>query len=249
MRNQNTRLPEGSRPGVLYIAFGDSYRAEAIHSAASLKLHSPSLATALFTDVESAEGPFDFQRQIHPVHPRIKVDLLHESPFKRTLYLDSDTEVVGDISDLFDLLDRFDVGLAHDFTRKRLRWSRAIPEYSEIPCGFLEMNGGVILLGHGPGARQFLQLWQTYFHRYKVVTRGWDQASLRIALWRSDARVVMLPVEYNVRSAAHRQRAARRVRSGEEPDTMRPRILHWRHLRTRRLWWRRFLTRARPYRF
>jgi hypothetical protein len=150
------------------------------------------------------------------VHPRIKVDLLHESPFKRTLYLDSDTEVVGDISDLFDLLDRFDVGLAHDFTRKRLRWSRAIPEYSEIPYGLSEMNGGVILLGHGPGARQFLQLWQTYFHRYKVVTRGWDQASLRIRSLaeRCPRCHVARRVQRPKRSASTTRGQARPVRRG-----------------------------------
>ena len=59
---------------------------------------------------------------IKPQHIRSKVDFITSSPFKKTLYLDSDTVVVRDITDIFDSLDRFDVAVTHDYARKRTKY-------------------------------------------------------------------------------------------------------------------------------
>ena len=45
-------------------------------------------------------------------HIRAKVDYLPETPFAETLYLDTDTRVLGDLGDLFRLLERFELALA-----------------------------------------------------------------------------------------------------------------------------------------
>ena len=232
--------------GVLYIAFGDYCVAEAVHSAASVRAHNPRLATALFGDRDVPDGAFDVVRRIVPEHFRAKVDFLHESPFAQTLYLDSDTRVVGDVTDVFGLLGRFDVALAHDFARKRRRMSAVMPEYAAIPYAFPEMNGGVVLYEPQGPAAAFLRTWRERFHQYREVTNGWDQASLRVALWESGVRVATLPDEFNVRSAAVRRRVGKMSRT-TEPDLLHPRILHWHGLHEPGGVLRRFSAKHRPY--
>jgi hypothetical protein len=87
---------------------------EAVHSARSLRRWSPDLPATLFTDValdaESARA-FDRVETIfadeHPL--KLKVRLLQASPYRQTLFLDSDTEIQRDVAPLFAALD------AHDF--------------------------------------------------------------------------------------------------------------------------------------
>jgi hypothetical protein len=235
------------RDGLLWIAFGERYVSEAEHSARSAAAAAPMLARALLADREPATGVFDVVRRIEPGHIRAKVDFLAESPFARTLYLDSDTRVVGELADVFELLARCDVALAHDFARKRQRFAREIPAYAAIPYAFPEMNGGVLLYSRASAAIQFLERWRELFHQWKHVTQGWDQATLRIALWQCDLRLCTLPPEYNVRSAAVRARMAKLARSGAEPALLEPRILHWHGLDRKPRFWSRLSPKYRPY--
>jgi lipopolysaccharide biosynthesis glycosyltransferase len=89
-------------------------------------------------------------------HIRAKLDLLAQSPFDESLYLDSDTRVVYDLRDVFDVLDRCDVAMCHDFARKRSTMAQLVPEYAAIPYAFPEFNGGVILYSRSEAARQRL---------------------------------------------------------------------------------------------
>lgn len=234
--------------GVVYVAFGNRYVAEAVYSAHSLRRHCPGLSTVLFTDKPLAETPFDEVKVVEVGHIRAKVDLLAQSPFERTLYLDSDTRVVYDLSDVFDVLDRFDLALAHDFARKRQTMASRIPEYAAIPYAFSEFNGGVILYGRSPGATRFLELWRQRFHQYKDQTQGWDQASLRVAAWESGAQIMTLPPEFNVRSAAVRRRVGKSVAAGTNPGVMVPRVLHWHGLHEEK-WWHRFSPKYRGFKY
>lgn len=52
-------------------------------------------------------------------HPRSKVDALARTPFTRSPYLVAYTRLVADVRDVFALLDRFDIGLAHAHARNR----------------------------------------------------------------------------------------------------------------------------------
>ena len=110
--------------GILYIAFGDAFTKEALLSAESLKRYMPDTPVALFTNKE-IESPFvDIVKVVKIKHSRSKVDLVAETPFEKTIYLDSDTLIVRDISDMFEILDRFDVGFNHDYARKREKYSK-----------------------------------------------------------------------------------------------------------------------------
>jgi len=191
--------------GVLYIAFKKSFVKECLFSAESLKKHNPNIPIALFTDQEISSPYIDIVKVIKAKHTRCKVDYIGDSPFEKTLYLDSDTIVVRDISDVFDVLDRFDVGVTHDYARKRENYC-CIDEYKEIPYSFSEVNGGFMAFNNSIASKEFLALWKEKFYKYRKQTSGWDQVSLRISLWQSKVSMVHLPPEYNIRSKEIREK-------------------------------------------
>lgn len=211
--------------GVLYIAFGEKHILQASNSAKSLRRHSK-VPIALFCNAKPDEGIFDQVRIIEAAHKRCKVDFIYESPFDNTVYLDSDTGVQRDISDVFELFTRFDVCGTHDHARKSSRWF-TIEEYASIPYAFPEYNGGVLGFRKGERAAALFKLWRDKFYEYRERTNGQDQASLRIALWQSEARIATLPPEYNVRSEAARQKIIKRSRNGRDESLLKPRIYHW----------------------
>jgi sulfur relay (sulfurtransferase) DsrF/TusC family protein len=213
--------------GVYYIAFGDKYVEESAFSARSVKEHC-GLKTAICCDAITDEQreAFDIVTLIDADHARVKVDYLEKTPFERTLYLDSDTLVLEDISEMFKILDKYDVAMTHDFARKRHKWSGLIPEYKDVPDGFSEFGGGLVLY-HVTRAQEFMELWKFYFYKNFKKTNGWDQASLRIASWKTKNLIYVLPPEFNVRSASNREKSDKTVELEGGLHPLRPRIYHW----------------------
>jgi hypothetical protein len=212
--------------GVLYIAFGERYVREAIYSASTLRAHSD-VPVTLFADRDVASPDIDRVEVFEPTHKRAKVEMLPRSPYDRTLYLDSDTRILDDVSPLFDLLDRVDIAAARDYVRRSHRWAAAIPEYAAIPEVFGEFNCGVLLYRRSEATAALLEGWNATFQRYRHLTRGQDQASFRMAMWSSDIRYGVLPSEWNRRSAFRQWKTASRARRAGVPLPWRPRILHW----------------------
>lgn len=215
--------------GILYIAFGDSFTKEAIMSYRSLRRYMKNVPVCFMTDSLDRLADLDDKNlikvKIAPRHIRSKVDYVYFTPFKKTVYLDSDTVVVRDISDIFESLDRFDVALTHDYARKREKYATLIPEYSEIPYSFSEVNGGVFGYVANDRTEEFLLLWKEYFYKYFKQTNGWDQVSLRISLWKSAVQLYHMPFEYNIRSKANREKQDRfKHEFGEQH--MAPRVYH-----------------------
>ena len=189
----------------------------------------PTVPVCFMTDeVDRLEGINDpnlIRAKIIPQHIRSKVDFVDKTPFEKTLYLDSDTVIVRDISDIFDSLERFDVALTHDYARKRTKYSKLVPEYEKIPYAFSEVNGGVFAFSKNERTEKFLTLWKQYFYKYYQQTNGWDQVSLRVSLWESDVSMFHLPFEYNIRSKGNREKQDRfKHEFGEQH--MAPRIYH-----------------------
>tara|TARA_R110001592_G_scaffold206045_3_gene456737 strand:+ start:2090 stop:2851 length:762 start_codon:yes stop_codon:yes gene_type:complete len=213
--------------GFLYIAFGDAFTKEALMSIKSLKRYNNE-PVALFTDSDKTdefEGLVDIYGKIEPKHIRAKVDFISKTPFNKTVYLDSDTLIVRNISDMFDVLSRFDVALTNDYARKRTKYSKLVPEYKEIPYAFSEVNGGIMAYNDTQATQTFLAMWREYFYKYFKETNGWDQVSLRVALWRSNVRIHHFPFEYNIRSKGNREKQDRfKHEFGEQH--MAPRIYH-----------------------
>ena len=124
---------------------------------------------------------------------RSRIDAMAATRFERTLHLDADVLAVADIRDVFDLLDRFDVALAHDQARNspaaNAVWRRA------LPAAFPQFNGGVIAYRRTPPVLEFLRLWAATMRETGMRK---DQPSLRELLWDSDLRIATLPPEYNL---------------------------------------------------
>lgn len=186
--------------GAIYLAVGQEYLEEARISARSVKRFMPELKTVLFTDTMPLDQDvFDEIIQLETVHPRPhlnKLTCLMESPFTQTAFLDTDTFVCGDFSELFDLLDHFDIAMSHD--RRYYDW---FPENTSVPDAFREFNQGVIVFKqsaklHRTFAQAFLWAERIYSGTERKPT---DQPPLRIALYLSDIRIATLTHEYNCR--------------------------------------------------
>ena len=96
--------------GVIYIAYSQKkYIDEAIFSATSVKKHNPNLSITIFTDYELKNNCFDIVKKLPPNNFkfRCKQDFLKNTPYEKTLYLDTDTYVNDNIEDLFNLLPIF----------------------------------------------------------------------------------------------------------------------------------------------
>jgi hypothetical protein len=191
----NQRMTEDNNKfGIVYIVSGEFHTAAASQSAISVRTTNPELDIDIFTDVAADENLFDKVHKIPTGHMRSKVDWLPKSRFEKTLYLDSDTRVVDDITPLAELLDRFDIALAHGHQRHGARqnifWNES------IPASFPQINGGVILYSGRPNVRAFLEHWSRSYHKAGF---KWDQITLREIMWKSDLRLYILPPEYNVR--------------------------------------------------
>jgi hypothetical protein len=193
--------------GVIYVATGERHVAEALVSARSLKTHMPDLPVTLYTDRRLDRADADDVVAFAGDGYLSRIPVLERSPYERTLFLDSDTYVSGDLAELFALLDEFDIALAH-------APSRAIYEVEGIPESFPEFNAGVILYRRSDGVRTAFRDWADRFASFhEQRDRGeirWlrpegkrihmhDQGALRAALYKSGLRIATLPPEYNCR--------------------------------------------------
>ncbi len=193
--------------GVIYIATGPAYVAEALASAASVRHHMPDLPITLYTERSVACPHLDEVVRFEADGYLARIPRLASSPYERTLFLDSDTYVCGELTGAFDLLDEFDIALAHAPLR-------AIPEVAGVPDAFPEYNAGVILFRRSPEVQACLADWARGFAEFQEQVRrgqvrwrcpedrriyGHDQGALRQALYRSNLRIATLPPEYNCR--------------------------------------------------
>lgn len=195
-------MPRGvaawSREGVLLTATGDRHRAEACQAVALIRPQLAGRPLVLVTDApgQVPDGLFDAVL----AHPdprgsyRDKIPPLLRLPFQRTLFLDTDVELLQPLDDLFILLRHADLVGCH----APVRWCQwADPA---VPEGFCELNSGVLGLRRSRRCRRLIRTWLDIYDRVDV---PFDQASLRSALWQGfqrNLRLWVLPPEYNLRT-------------------------------------------------
>jgi hypothetical protein len=194
--------------GVVYVATGEKYNAEAICSAASVKAIHPDLSITLFTDVNTKSDLFDRVISIGlPQHPYLtKVVCMSRKVYDETLYLDTDTYVCGDLNELFSILERFDWGTIIAPARTDPADLKLLGDILKpVPAGFPQPNTGVIVFRHSQLTNSFFNLWIERFRYYldQANKRGKkhvnDQTPCREALYLSDLRIATFPPEYNCR--------------------------------------------------
>ncbi len=184
--------------GIVYIAVGASFVSDAERSAHSARRQHPELPICLFSDVPSQDPVFDVRREIGNPHRRSKLDCIMETPFRHTLYLDSDTRVVGSIVEPFGLLGRYDVAACHVENRHPVSSATARLRAEGVEPGFTGFNGGVFYYRMNDAVRGFFERWA---EEYKRENAKWDQPIMRKLLWEMpEVKVVAIPPEYNVRT-------------------------------------------------
>jgi|GEM_PF-1222867 len=196
--------------GFFYVAIGSKYHQEALKSVRSLKAHNPSANVTLFTEKVINEPEFDRIVGIDIASGSFeKIIAFHLVDYKKAVFLDTDTYIVDDISDLFQILDNFDFAASLEVARGY--WYRE--HEPNLPDAFPELNSGVIAFKNSSKTKNFFKEWEFYFEESKawqlkvkswelkrdvLSTRIWDQPSLRKALYFSkDIRHTSLPTEYN----------------------------------------------------
>lgn len=183
-----------------WIADRDNYIGEAAASAESLKRHMPDVVRELWTPNPqiSRKPAFDRVRALPPRHSdfwfvdavwyfNLAVGGIQD---ERLLYLDTDTHIVGDITHLFNVLDRF------EFVGAYAPGRRTAAGADHIPTAFPEINVGVNGILRSERVRLMLQDWHK---RMEADPQNNDQPALRAALWDSDIKVGILPPEFNCR--------------------------------------------------
>jgi hypothetical protein len=192
--------------GVVYIAFGAPYLSMALTSLVSLMASNPTIPVCIVTNVRKYPTDIPWWNMVRDPHwifideptsknRDIKTHVYNYSPFKKTLYLDCDTLVLSDISQLSFFLDHFDVLLRHIDSAaapdaKKLLFDRTV-RFSETA----HFNGGVIGFRKGASVEQFFDCWRA---RYRGLGYRRDQPSLVEALYYSDVRLLPLPAKWNM---------------------------------------------------
>ena len=139
--------------GIIYSAVGSKYVAEAVVSARS-SLRFNRIPHLIFCDDpgERVSG-LEFRKIVSSGDPFLdKLTVITSSPFDQTLYLDTDTYVIGPISELFDLLDRFDLAMAQ--APGYIHSGDPIPS-----AAFGDPNTGVIVYRNSSETKAVLKSW------------------------------------------------------------------------------------------
>ncbi len=204
--------------GVVYVAWGRDHVDVARRSAASVKRSNPDLGTTIWCKDGDDTSGFDQAFFIPEGLKRPKVNVLGDSPYDETLFLDNDTIIRDDLSTMFDLLQKYEMCGAQVILWHRPRHQKKID--LNLPETFPEINTGVLLYRKTEGVLALFKDWADTFAKSGM---GIDQPSFREVLWRSDIAFYVLPTQFN-----------KRVFEASEliwSDQPRPRILHLEILR------------------
>jgi hypothetical protein len=146
--------------GALFIAFGDQYHREVVQAVHSVRKVHPDLPCCVVSEKELDNLPSCAKvlvREPDLKHPlRAKPRYLRESPFERTLFLDTDTTIVRPIEGIFRILDRFDIGLS--------LLPHYHPQHTKYP--YLNTpNSGVVLFRRCQAVSKMFDHWLELFDR------------------------------------------------------------------------------------
>jgi hypothetical protein len=146
------------------VGYGFEYLVMALNCARSIRASNPGLATVLVTNiaVDPASVADRFDRVVVRDEPAdrnrlVKTSILEYTTASKVLYVDADSEVVGDLDPAFRLLDRFDVVLR----MMAIPVNKPFELAPGVPGGvFPHLHGGMFLLRDDAPARGFLANWQ-----------------------------------------------------------------------------------------
>jgi len=193
------------------VAFGDPARRCALRLMTSAKKHMPEIPICLCSDrkigpenvlVTQPDGP-GTGSDIGGRRAKLRAYELAPAEWDPVLYLDADTEVVGDIRFYFQLIeDGWEFVICKDphlmDTLHSLRRRNNVPELIETEKKIhtlhtLMLNGGVWAFARNPRVKRFFARWLKGWEKYA----GRDQGALIRAMYSEPLRVYVLGNEWN----------------------------------------------------
>lgn len=181
--------------GIVFVATGDKYVKEAENAARSVKKNMPDIPITLFSNTNSEEAAFD--EVVSLKNPSFnfedKIQGIRRSPYEKSLFLDTDTYVISELSGGFDLLKHFDVAVAHAPVRSKV-------ELEKVPESYPDFNTGVIFFSKNDDVKEALDLWLDLYKKF--TSNGIsdsDQPPFRKSLYLSSLEIATLTPEYNLR--------------------------------------------------
>ena len=177
---------------------------EALNSSASVQRHMPDVKRIVFSpDPVSFHRSFDEVRQL-PKRSHdwwfmdsaryfgLAVDGIKDD---KLLYFDSDTYMCEPIYDVLEVLDKFDIAATH--APGRITSNLLDPLL--IPEAFPEVNVGVMGIRRSQKTIWLMEKWYKAFLEGPDKYNNNDQGPLREVLWDNNAKLYILPPEYNMR--------------------------------------------------
>ena len=184
--------------GIFFIATGKKYQEELFSAIKRVKEVMPTIKIAVCADIDYSllVGVDYFIKIKNPAYNfSDKVNNFMLTPFKKTIFLDTDTYVVDDLSPIFDILNRFDVVAPHAPIEE--------DDLVNLPDAFSEMNSGVIGYNKNNKIKKMMNLYKKHYSNsldYYLKKDGDippDQPSFRYAIYKSNVSFCFLPHEYN----------------------------------------------------
>lgn len=192
---------------VYYVAYGDPARECVKRAIASVHQHMPGLPCVLVSDtpLNAGEDIFISHKDEDIGGRSVKTQMYDLAPaeFEYVLYLDADTEVVADISFLFQVLeDGWSLVICTNPGKYAVCSNMRRPDNSEevnrtfaVMGGeeFIQLNGGVMAFRRSEATTRFFRAWHSEWLKWAAR----DQAALLRALYDEPIRVYVLGNEWN----------------------------------------------------
>ena len=188
--------PTSSDKGFVYVAWGREFIEEAQRSVQSLRRFCDYPVTLVTSDAVEPNQWFNDVIKVdlsHTYRDKIKMGL---APYSKTIFLDTDTCILGEIEQLFSLLDRFDIFYQPSAPSDHY-------QLSGVPMlAFEEPSAGLIGWRKNSSTERFFELWDDEYTLQEDSNGhgAWDQRSMRAALWRSEVSIATLSRDWQLYS-------------------------------------------------
>lgn len=184
--------------GFVYVATGKKYLDEAIFSVAHLKKHHPDVPIAVYTDepdyIKAKSSDFDHIIVVDkPFFSWRDKLLMRNTPFEKTIFVDTDTLCIMPMYELFDLLDNFEMlinsnaeGYQNQIDNKYT--NSAFPEFN---TGLICFRKSLLM------EKKFFERWEELYVKYESIKLPEDQVSFRVLISTGLIKYCWIPAAYN----------------------------------------------------
>jgi hypothetical protein len=190
--------------GVFYIAIGEQFVEEGRESALTVREVMPEVPITLLTNIDKEFEEFDNIIYVDDPNQGFedKIRYMSRSPYKRSLYLDTDTHLTESVSELFEVLDEFDLSISfspYRAYREVLKTDDGQLQIRDLPDCVPQYNTGVMSFVDNDKTRDLFNSWWKISQSDEAEVHANDQMSFMESLYQSNVRYITIPQEYNFR--------------------------------------------------